>query len=542
MALTKATYSMVSGAPANVLDFGAVGNGVADDTTAIQAAIDSNATSVFFPQGTYKITATLNVTSKMLIQGAKAKIDASTSNFYALNITASDVTVDGLEIKGAGNSVYDTNGRLIAATGTDNGAGNAPTYISNITISNCNLHDAGRGGVYAAFVDNLKVINNIVKDVGYSGIQCFSVKNSLIDGNIVDTVSPGVLVGASYQAYGIETNRTTSADLTQYPQCDNIVVSSNTVSNVSTWEGLDTHGGTNIKFIGNTVTGCSSGIAIVRSIDGGGTQVVATSDIVVSGNTIKNCTRTAVTTGAATPKHENISVTNNITDNCGPTTDEDFAAFRLFNVTNLSVTGNIASNNRRNAFLFQGVTYSSVLGNTVQNVYSDDINNPSGFFLNAGCAQMTIQGNTLDASASAPYTGTYNTVYGLDFESSIDLQDLTVANNDFSQATSRAYGAATDYTVVNNPPTFFRGQATIAVTTGVSTASTTATIPGPYFTGTATFDIVASVRGAGAGIQSVIVTAVPAAYNTITLTVKSADGANFAANGDVVVSWLAFGW
>jgi len=41
MSLTKATYSLIDGAPANVLDFGAVGDGVTNDTAAIQAAIDA---------------------------------------------------------------------------------------------------------------------------------------------------------------------------------------------------------------------------------------------------------------------------------------------------------------------------------------------------------------------------------------------------------------------------------------------------------------------------------------------------------------------
>lgn len=60
MSLTKATYSMIDGAPANVRDFGAVGDGVADDTAAIQAAIDTNVKAVV-PAGTYKITSALEI-------------------------------------------------------------------------------------------------------------------------------------------------------------------------------------------------------------------------------------------------------------------------------------------------------------------------------------------------------------------------------------------------------------------------------------------------------------------------------------------------
>lgn len=51
----------------NVKSYGAVGDGTADDTTAVQAALNAatnaNGGIVFFPTGTYKITATLNVQS-----------------------------------------------------------------------------------------------------------------------------------------------------------------------------------------------------------------------------------------------------------------------------------------------------------------------------------------------------------------------------------------------------------------------------------------------------------------------------------------------
>lgn len=57
MSLTKATFSMISGAPISILDYGAVGDGVTDCTTAIQNALNaaSGVASVYFPAGTYMV-------------------------------------------------------------------------------------------------------------------------------------------------------------------------------------------------------------------------------------------------------------------------------------------------------------------------------------------------------------------------------------------------------------------------------------------------------------------------------------------------------
>lgn len=73
MSLTKVSYSMIDSAPVSVKDFGAVGDGVTDDTAAIQAAINvcqSNtqygAKAVYLPAGRYKTTSDLVVSNQFI--------------------------------------------------------------------------------------------------------------------------------------------------------------------------------------------------------------------------------------------------------------------------------------------------------------------------------------------------------------------------------------------------------------------------------------------------------------------------------------------
>jgi len=81
----------------NVKSYGATGDGVTDDTTAIQAALDSGGKDIFLPEGTYKITATLTVPKDVNIKGAGISatvIDGSSSSFGDLTSGQHIVTAD----------------------------------------------------------------------------------------------------------------------------------------------------------------------------------------------------------------------------------------------------------------------------------------------------------------------------------------------------------------------------------------------------------------------------------------------------------------
>lgn len=173
----------------NVKDYGAVGDGTADDTSAIQAAINLGSTAagygvgnqIFFPAGRYRITAALTIDRVVTLAGCgtASEIQQSTLSASILNITAvsstgvtapvpntsREITVKDLALSYAGTA---TGGACIWQ---DPGATNMPfgCRFLNLdlyggrdglhfergaywTIDNCNISGMQRYGVY---IDNL---------------------------------------------------------------------------------------------------------------------------------------------------------------------------------------------------------------------------------------------------------------------------------------------------------------------------------------------------------------------------------------------------
>lgn len=119
MPLTKVTYSMISGDVVNVLDYGAVGDGVTDDSAAINAALTYANTarkSVFAPAGTYLIKSTIDVSITTLIgegswnevatTGGKTQFLAGTVDMIMLKVGSlgrvENIAVQGNDIANIG--------------------------------------------------------------------------------------------------------------------------------------------------------------------------------------------------------------------------------------------------------------------------------------------------------------------------------------------------------------------------------------------------------------------------------------------------------
>jgi parallel beta-helix repeat protein len=105
MALTKATFSMIEQGKQfnNALDYGVVGDGITNDTTALQNAINASANGVLYiPEGIY-LCSQLNLVSNLTVIGAGQNNTIIRSNgtnvaSFVVGISTDNVTVQDLQV------------------------------------------------------------------------------------------------------------------------------------------------------------------------------------------------------------------------------------------------------------------------------------------------------------------------------------------------------------------------------------------------------------------------------------------------------------
>lgn len=134
MVLTKATYSMVEGAPANVLDFGADSTGSTDSTAAFDAAEAYLAALgggiMFVPPGTYKIN-WVCTTENIIVQGSGGRGEYDETCLRPYSLASAPVTIGDGTAYVRYVSLLDchVSGSDGSASGDTNAANNAPQAI-----------------------------------------------------------------------------------------------------------------------------------------------------------------------------------------------------------------------------------------------------------------------------------------------------------------------------------------------------------------------------------------------------------------------------
>jgi hypothetical protein len=184
MSLTKVSYSLINGAPINVLDYGAIGDGTTNSTAAIQAAINAAAVNnqlLYFPTGTYLVTDTLTIYSGTTITGDQAwAFPASYGPTLASQIKFEPTSLKDLFVIGDNPNI-----------------GITPAFYTKISISNMIL--LGNGNTYSNYgLDLNRVIYSNFENLTITDFKYPVRLNSTINNGFTNLYLTGTVACVRY--------------------------------------------------------------------------------------------------------------------------------------------------------------------------------------------------------------------------------------------------------------------------------------------------------------------------------------------------------
>jgi len=391
----------------SVKDFGAVGDGVADDTTAIQAALNAGSgKNVTLPPGTYRTSAVLQIPANTVFSAAPgtAIIDvqptASTSTINnGLLFMGSGSTIDGLQINGTNEAVFTGGLRTRYATAILADAQISGVVARNLTVKNCRVFKWGLGielrradnstvsdnrfwggaqqgdaltesttsdiNIFGSAAPNegsrYTITNNLCYGNQDTGIAFNTVKDRFVvcTGNVVqpmqeDGITPIGTGATNKSRYGILCSYVGNDPSDSTSTGTSSLVSNNIVtdyghcginSQVGTRPGGDT------SIVGNVITNC--GFSTVYPVDAslkGGIWIEGGADS-ITGNVVVGCFRVGIELNCNNPIDPNIQhsravvSSNNISKVSGDPNNPSTSGWGI-NIAGANVSGVLVNGNR----------------------------------------------------------------------------------------------------------------------------------------------------------------------------------------------------
>ncbi|MCK9414583.1 MAG: right-handed parallel beta-helix repeat-containing protein [Prolixibacteraceae bacterium] len=329
-----ANFTAINGQVVNVKNTGAKGDGVTDDTAALQAAVDQVAGTggtVSVPTGTYMINAIthLNLKSNMNLiieSGAILKaIPNGSTNYAVLQLGGvSNVGISGGKIEGERVAHTGTTGEWgfgIGVLGSDH------VTITGTTVTNCwgDGFYIGANGTTPCSV--IRLTNVIADNNRRQGMSIIHVNDMIVTGSTFKNTN-----GTAPQAgIDIEPNANNTVNDVHILNCQII---DNYASGISLWLGTTIVNAaiTNIEISGNTVD---------RNRRDGGITVVAPGAYTITNNLIRNNYRY----GLIVDSNGSTITGNTITFN-GITGGSGWGVDLRTVSSNNTVTGNTIQNNQ----------------------------------------------------------------------------------------------------------------------------------------------------------------------------------------------------
>lgn len=326
---------LVNGRPLgtiSVTEFGAIGNGIADDTSEIQATIDLAASQgggiVYLPPGRYRTSNSLRLKDNVTLQGAGFSTIIACQNGsdvvinddvingntklvirdFKIDGTSSHLPNNGVALRGCTNC-------LIYGVEVDSVAGysivlwmanNFTVPCQRVVIANCITHDSIDNGIELYGAKDCAVIGNISYNNTNHGIQVWNGARNVTVANNVCFGNNGGITLFAYDANsalidtrdititgnicrdnnltGIMIQGSTDLPVINVRVANNVITKSTTVTTGGTQQGgIFLFNVKEISLAGNTIRGNYYGIYAQRSTTG---TVKPLDDIEITDNSI----------------------------------------------------------------------------------------------------------------------------------------------------------------------------------------------------------------------------------------------------------------